>query len=101
MTWSGPTRPKVNGIQDLNLQLSGLAATVSQIVVQAADGFEWATEPFPTPPGPRTAKFFPSATSGQGDLYINPQVKSDLATLGTKLPLGEVQRETDPVSQWR
>ena len=75
-----------DGIQDLNLQLSGLAATVSQIVVQAPDGFEWATEPDAA--GAALAEFFPSATSGQGDLYINPQVKSDLATAGTKLPLG-------------
>ncbi len=71
-----------DGIQDLHLQLSGLAGTVSQIVVQAPGGFEWATEPDPT--GAALAEYFPSSTSGQGDLYINPQVKSDLPPPGRR-----------------
>ena len=75
-----------DGIQDLHLQLSGLAAAVSQITVQAPGGFEWATTPDPS--GYAFAEYFPSSTSGQGDLYINPQVNSDLASPGTTLPLG-------------
>ena len=66
-----------DGIQDLHLQFTGLAAAVEQIVVQAPGGFEWATQPDPT--GSALAEYFPSSTSGQGDLYINPQVKSDRA----------------------
>ena len=75
-----------DGIQDLDLQLSGLSGTAGEIIVQAPGGFEWATEPDPA--GAALAEYFPSATAGQGDLYINPQVKSDLGTSGQPLPLG-------------
>jgi len=75
-----------DGIQDLHLQLSGLAGAVNQIVVESPGGFEWATEPDPT--GAALAEYFPSSSPGQGDLYINPQVKSDLTASGGPLPLG-------------
>jgi hypothetical protein len=75
-----------DGIQDLDLQISNLTAAVGQIVVQAPGGFEWATEPNPT--GAALAEYFPSSTAGQGDLYINPEVKSNLAAAGGTLPLG-------------
>jgi len=75
-----------DGIQDLHFQLSGLAGAVNQIVVQGPPGFEWATEPDPT--GAALAEYFPGSTPGQGDLYLNPQVKSDLPSSGMALPLG-------------
>lgn len=75
-----------DGIQDLHLQLSNLPAPVNQIVIQAAGGFEWATAPDPT--GAALAEYFPSSSPGQGDLYINPEVKSDLPPPGGSLPLG-------------
>ncbi len=75
-----------DGIQDLHLQLTDLSGSVSAISIQAPSGFEWATEPDPT--GAALAEYFPSATSGQGDLYINPQVKSDVSPTGGSLPLG-------------
>jgi hypothetical protein len=75
-----------DGIQDLHLQLSNLRAAVAQVVVQAPGGFEWATEPDPT--GSALAEFFPSSSPGQGDLYINPEVKSNLAAASSTLPLG-------------
>jgi hypothetical protein len=75
-----------DGIQDLHFLLSGLAAPVAQIVVQGSGGFEWATQPDPT--GAALAEYFPSSTFGQGDLYINPQVKSELPSAGNSLPLG-------------
>jgi len=75
-----------DGIQDLHLQLSGLSGTVSQINIEAPGGFEWATEPDPT--GAALAEYFPSSIPGQGDLYISPQVKSDLPVPGGSLPLG-------------
>jgi hypothetical protein len=75
-----------DGIQDLHLQLSGLAGTVSQITIKAPGGFEWATEPDPT--GAALAEFFPSSTAGDGDLYLSPQIKSDLPPAGGALALG-------------
>ena len=75
-----------DGIQDLHFQLSGLAGAVSQISIQGPAGFEWETEPAPA--GAALAEFFPSSTASQGDLYINPQVKSDLPSAGSTLPLG-------------
>jgi hypothetical protein len=75
-----------DGIQDLHIQISGLTAPVDQIVVQGPAGFEWATAPNPS--GNALAEYFPSSTAGQGDLYINPQVKSDLPATGSTLPLG-------------
>lgn len=75
-----------DGIQDLDLHLSNLSGTVASIEVQAPDGFAWATEPDPT--GAALAEYFPSTTAGQGDVYINPQVQSDLPPPGGTLPLG-------------
>jgi hypothetical protein len=75
-----------DGIQDLHLQIANLTAAVAQIVVQTPGGFEWATEPDPT--GAALAEFFPSTSPGQGDLYISPEVKSDLPPPGGTLPLG-------------
>jgi hypothetical protein len=75
-----------DGIQDLHIHFSGLAGSVSQVVVKGPPGFEWATEPDPT--GAALAEFFPSSTTGEGDLYINPQVESDLSSTGAALPLG-------------
>ena len=74
-------RPRVRtGFKISICSYPACAAPSSQIVVQAPGGFEWATEPDPT--GAALAEYFPSSTSGQGDLYINPQVKSDLAAGG-------------------
>ena len=78
--------PGPDGIQDLELQLSGLSGTPSEITVQAPGGFAWATQPDPA--GSALAEYFPSSVSGQGDLYINPQVKSDEVPDGAALPLG-------------
>ena len=75
-----------DGIQDLHMQLANFSGAVSSISIQAPGGFEWATEPDPT--GAALAEYFASSTPGQGDLYINPQVKSDLPPPGGTLPLG-------------
>ena len=75
-----------DGIQDLHLRVTGLAGTVEQIRVQAAGGFEWATAPDPT--GAALAEYFPSSSAGAGDLYLNPQIRSDLPSPGGTLPLG-------------
>jgi hypothetical protein len=75
-----------DGIQDLHLHLSGLAAAVDRIAIQAPGGFEWATEPNPS--GAALAECFPSPSPGQGDLYINPQVRSAVSSTGGALPLG-------------
>ena len=75
-----------DGIQDLHLSLSGLTGTVEQIAVQAPGGFEWATAPDQT--GAAFAEYFAASGPGGGDLYLNPQVKSDLASPGGSLPLG-------------
>jgi hypothetical protein len=75
-----------DGIQDLHLGLSGLTGTVEQIAVQAPGGFEWATQPDPT--GAALAEYFASSSPGAGDLYLNPQVRSDLPSPGGTLPLG-------------
>ena len=69
----------------------------SQIVVQAPGGFEWATEPDPT--GAALAEYFPSATSGQGNLYINPQVKSDQAPRRCIAAAGRFDGQPDPACQ--
>ena len=87
---SGPGRPGrlagPDGIQDLHLRVTGLSDTVGQIVIQAPGGFEWATAPDPT--GAALAEYFPSTSPGAGDLYLNPQIKSDLPSPGGTLPLG-------------
>ncbi len=75
-----------DGIQDLHLQVSGLAGSVGQITVTAPGGFQWQTAPDQT--GAALAEYFPSTNPGQGDLFINPQVKSDLPSPGGSLPLG-------------
>lgn len=78
--------PGSDGIQDLHLQLSGLAGPVSQITVTAPGGFEWQTAPDQT--GAALAEYFPSTTSGQGDLFINPEVNSHQPAPGGTLTLG-------------
>ena len=75
-----------DGIQDLDLRLSGLTGTVEQIAVQAPGGFAWATAPDPA--GAAFAEYFPSSSPGVGDLYLNPEVRSDLPAPGGTLPLG-------------
>jgi hypothetical protein len=75
-----------DGIQDLDLHLSNLPAPVSRIAIQAPGGFEWATAPDAN--GAALAEYFASSAAGQGDVYINPQVKSDLPPSGGTLPLG-------------
>src|SRR5262249_47432385 len=75
-----------DGIQDLHLHLSGLAAAVDRITIQAPGGFEWATAPNPS--GAALAEYFPSSSPGEGDLDINPQVRSDGNATGATLPLG-------------
>jgi hypothetical protein len=77
----GPDR-----IQDLHLHFSGLSGSVSGIVIQAPGGFQWATAPDPA--GAALAEYFPSSNPLQGDLYLNPQVKSDQGPAGSTLPLG-------------
>ena len=87
MTWSSPTRPKVRtGFKIWACNYPDLPPRSARSWSRQPDGFEWATEPDPV--GAALAEFFPSPTSGQGDLYINPQVKSDLGSAGTTLPLG-------------
>lgn len=78
--------PGSDGIQDLHLSLTNLSGPVASIEVQAPGGFAWATAPDPA--GYALAEYFPSTTSGQGDLYINPEVNSDLPPTGGSLPLG-------------
>ena len=75
-----------DGIEDLDLQFSGLAGTVGGITVRAPGGFQWATAPDPT--GAALAEYFASTSPGDGDLYLNPQVRSDLPPAGGSLPLG-------------
>jgi hypothetical protein len=75
-----------DGIQDLHLHLSGLPAAVAGIDITAPGGFEWATEPDPA--GAALAEYFPSASPGQGDLFLNPEIRSDRAPAGGPLPLG-------------
>ena len=76
-----------DGIQDLHLQLSGLAGSVQPDYrdgsrrIRVADGSA-------TKPGLLLPSTFPRHTPGQGDLFINPQVKSDLPPPGGSLPLG-------------
>ena len=75
-----------DGIEDLHLQLAGLAGAVDQF---------WCRPPAasrgrrsPTPRVSLSRSIFPSTISGQGDLYFNPQVNSDLASTGGPLPWG-------------
>ena len=44
--------------------------------------------PQPDPTGAALAEYFASSTAGQGDLYLSPEVKSDLPPPGGSLPLG-------------
>ena len=75
-----------DGIQDLHLRLSNLSGPVASIAIRAPGGFAWATQPDPT--GAALAEYFPSSTAGQGDLYLSPEVQSDLPPPGGSLPLG-------------
>jgi hypothetical protein len=74
-----------DGIQDLHLLLSGLQDFVDHIVVQSAGGFRWETRPNPT--GSALAEFLPDLAQGP-DLYINPEIRSNLPPPGGSLPLG-------------
>ena len=62
-----------DGIQDMHLQLTNLSGAVAEVDIQAPGGFAWRTEPDPT--GAALAEYFPSAAAGQGDVYINSQIK--------------------------
>ena len=42
----------------------------------------------PDPAGAAFAEYFPSSSPGVGDLYLNPEVRSDLPAPGGTLPLG-------------
>jgi hypothetical protein len=75
-----------DGIQDLHLRLTTLSGPVSGIAIQAPGDFQWATAP--DAKGASLAEYFPSTSPLQGDLFINPQVKSDQALPGGTLPLG-------------
>jgi len=70
------------------LSLSGLShSDVNYVNLTSPGGFEWQTEPDPS--GYALAEFFPSqSVQNAGDLFINPQVKSDLPPPGGSLPLG-------------
>ncbi len=75
-----------DGVQDLQLHFANLSGEVAQVTVQAPGGFRWATQPDPS--GIALAEYFPASSPGQGDLYFNPQVKSDQTAAGGPLPLG-------------
>lgn len=75
-----------DGIQDLHVRLTNLPGAVTQIAIRAPGGFQWRTMPDPT--GAALAEYFPSATAGQGDVYISPRVESDQPPQGGSLPLG-------------
>ena len=84
-----------DGIQDLDLQLSGISTQypLDHILVTPPGGASQAGLAWETEPGANDyalAEFFPSAVQGSGDLYINPQVKSvaPLAGTGTPVSLG-------------
>jgi hypothetical protein len=86
-----------DGIQDLHLQLSGLMGSVREITVTGSGGFQWETAPDER--GAALAEFFPSRSSGQGELFINPQVKSDMPPPGGSLPLGGSTGSLIPLAQ--
>ncbi len=77
--------PGPDGVQDLHLHLSGLTGgAIASIVVQGPAGFEWVYGA--NPEGAADAEFFASSNGQQGDLYLNPVVRSDLGASGN--PLG-------------
>ncbi len=76
--------PGPDGVQDLHLRLGGLTGgAIASIVVQGPAGFEWVYGA--NPEGAADAEFF-APGDGQGDLYLNPVVRSDLDASGN--PLG-------------
>ena len=85
-SWARMPRRGPDGKSRTAPRLTNLSGAVASIAIQAPGGFAWATEPDPT--GAALAEYFPSTTAGQGDVYINPQVKSDLPPPGGTLPLG-------------
>ncbi len=89
MAWIWSARTPLRGLTVSRISICVsrvLPDTVEQIAVQAPGGFEWATAPDPT--GAAFAEYFPSSTPGTGDLYLNPEVRSDLPPAGGTLPLG-------------
>ena len=77
--------PGPDGVQDLHLHLSGLTGrAIGSIVVRGPAGFEWAYGA--NPDGAADAEFFATGNGQQGDLYLNPVVRSDLDANGN--PLG-------------
>jgi hypothetical protein len=65
-----------DALVDLHMSLSNLSSThISYINIHGPSGFEWQTEPDPS--GYALAEFFPTGNGFSGDLYINPQVKSN------------------------
>ncbi|MBV8230004.1 MAG: hypothetical protein JO329_08475 [Planctomycetaceae bacterium] len=78
-----------DGVQDIHVQLSQLTGgTPRSILVQGPKGFQWAYGPNLT--GAANAEFFfppnQPADRSQGDLYLNPTIRSDLDQNGN--PLG-------------
>lgn len=74
-----------DGVQDVHLHLAGLSGgAIGSITVRGPSGFEWASGS--NPDGAANAEFFPSADGTQGDLYLNPVVRSNLDAGGN--PLG-------------
>ncbi len=74
-----------DGVQDIHLHLAGLAgAAIDSIVVRGPAGFEWAYGT--NADGAADAEFFATGSGQQGDLYLNPVVRSDLGAGGN--PLG-------------
>lgn len=75
-----------DGVQDLHLRLAGLTGgAIGSIVVRGPSGFEWAYGA--TPDGAANAEFFASGDGRQGDLYLNPVVRSDLGAGSTGPPV--------------
>ena len=87
-----------DGIQDLHLQLSGLAAAVSQIVVQAPGGFEWATEP--DPDRGRAGGVFSFVNLRSGRPLYQPTGQERPGLRGDDAAVGWLDGKPDPVSQW-
>ena len=88
-----------DGIQ-ISTYSSPASPALSSRLWCSAGGFEWATQPNPS--GAALAEYFPSTTGGEGNLYINPQVKSNVAAPGTTGARQGLQgkRATVRLTQW-
>jgi hypothetical protein len=80
-----------DGIVDLHLSVWNLSfpyTDIAYIDVQSPGGFQWQTDP--EPGGYALAEFFGNtAANHNGDLYLSPEIKSDLPPgPGSLLPLG-------------